>query len=293
MPPVDFAQLPFNEIAHLQQRLGEHWQELEVLNAALASALPAPQLQFVAQDKALLDDGLSFEQRIAERGLIATRVGSLHDFYSALMWLRFPKIKLAMHQVHLRGIQAHGNKTRSRQQQAITHLDEAGAWLVSNDERLLELAGAHAWTELFLDQKAAWQGLIAERIEARVFGHAIFEHMHAPHLLLAAKVVWVYVPDSRLGVTDQRNHSRLGVTDQHNGSYFNLSNAEKDQLLDELIAPNIASDHIGSDPKLLSTVPLSGIPGWCAAQDLNFYNSAPCFRAKPPGRVYAPALKLN
>jgi hypothetical protein len=273
MPTVDFAQLPFNEIAHLRQRLGKHWQELEVLNAALASALPAPQLQFVAQDKALLDDGLSFEQRIAERGLIATRVGSLHDFYSALMWLRFPKIKLAMHQIHWRGIQAHGSKTRSRQQQAITHLDEAGAWLVSNDQRLLELAGAHAWTELFLDQKAAWQGLSAQKIEARVFGHAIFEHMHAPHLLLAAKVVWVW--------------------GRHNESYFALSNAEKDQVLDELIAPNIASDRIGCDPKLLSTVPLSGIPGWCAAQDLNFYSSAPCFRAKPPGRVYARALKLD
>jgi hypothetical protein len=288
---MDFAQLPFNEIAHLKQRLGEHWHELEVLNAALAAALPAAhKLQFAAQDKALLEDGLSFEQRIAERGLIATRVGSLHDFYSALMWLRFPKIKLAMHQIHLRGIQAHGNKTRSRQQQAITHLDEAGAWLVSNDERLLELAGAHAWTELFLDQRAAWQGLAAQKIEARVFGHAVFEHMHAPHVLLAAKVVWVYAPES-LDVTD--GHYASAFPASRRESYFTLPNAEKDKVLDELIAPHIISDHIGSDPKLLSTVPLSGIPGWCAGQDMHFYSTAPCFRAKPPGRVYAQALRLD
>ena len=46
---------------------------------------------FVAQTPALLADGLHYEQRIAERGEIATREGNWHDLLNALIWLRFPR----------------------------------------------------------------------------------------------------------------------------------------------------------------------------------------------------------
>ncbi len=285
---------------HLRAALGGDWATLDVLNAALSQALKfdgAVPLKFVEQNKLLLSDGLSFEQRIADRGEIATRVASLHDFYSALMWLRFPKVKLAINAIHLAGIAAHGTKVRSRHQQAVTHLDEAGAWVVASTPALLELIDAHDWQTLFFDNRAAWplapaagaksavakvaggdcraeggktDSKSAQAIEARVFGHAIFELMHAPHKLVAAKVVWVLA----------------------DASYFLLPNAEKDAHLDSLIATALASGAASSDPKLLSTLPLSGIPGWWPEQDAEFYASAPCFRPRPEGRIYSPALRL-
>lgn len=274
MSEVDFSCAPFDQIAHLRQALGSNWTEIEVLNAALIEVLKlsgAVTLKFVEQNKQLLSDGLSFEQRIADRGEIATRVANLHDFYSALMWLRFPKVKLAINAIHLRGIAEHGTKVRSRHQQAVTHLDEAGAWVVATRAELLSMIDAHAWQALFFENRDAWlsnHGSAA--IEARVFGHAIFELMHAPHKLVAAKVIWVMAE----------------------ASYFSLSNIEKDAALDTIVAAALSSGAASGDPKLLSTLPLSGIPGWWSGQDAEFYVSAPCFRPRPEGRIYSPALVL-
>lgn len=264
---------PFDQLAAVLQRfdppLALDHNGLNALNLQLQKVPASAHLRFVPQDKALLADGLSFEQRVAECGEIATRLGSLHDFYSALMWLRFPRVKLAVNAIHLRGIAAHGTKVRSRHQQAITHLDEAGAWLVSADPALLALADAHQWQALFLDNARHWQPECT-RIEARIFGHAIFELMHEPHPLVAAKVIVVQVDPS----------------------YFLLEMAQKDAQLDALISEALQSDRAGVDPKWLPTLPLSGIPGWQRDQDLAFYQSAPCFRAKPEGRQYAPNLVL-
>ena len=275
MSEVDFSLAPFDQIAHLRQALGSNWTELEVLNSALIEVLKlsgAVTLKFVEQNKQLLSDGLSFEQRIADRGEIATRLGSLHDFYSALMWLRFPKVKLAINTIHLQGIAEHGTKVRSRHQQAVTHLDEAGAWVVATRPELLSLINAHAWQALFYENSNAWHPTdgASQTIEARVFGHAIFELMHAPHKLVAAKVVWILADPS----------------------YFLLSNFEKDAVLDTIVAAALTSGAASGDPKLLSTLPLSGIPGWWSGQDAEFYFSAPCFRPRPEGRIYSPALVL-
>jgi hypothetical protein len=222
--------------------------------------------QLAAQTPALLADGLSYEQRIAERGVIATRAGSLHDFFSALMWLRFPRVKQAINQLQMRGIAAHGVKVRSRHQQAITHLDEAGAWIACSEPELLNCIDQHQWQQLFFTRAAAW----GQQIEARIFGHAIFELLQKPHQLIAAKVIWVQVPQA----------------------FFGLPASLRDDLLDQIVAPALLDGRASADPKLLSTVPLSGIPGWMDQQDAAFYQSAPCFRPKPPGRQYGQSLIL-
>ena len=284
MPEVDFSCEPFDQVAHLRLDLGANWTDLAVLNTALQKVLKGSDnipLKFVEQTNALLSDGLSFEQRVASLGEIATRAESLHDFYSALMWLRFPKVKLAINAIHLRGIAEHGTKVRSRHQQAVTHLDEAGAWVVTTHSELLDLIDAHAWHTLFYANADAWRSpslrqisaseISSSAIEVRLFGHAIFELMHAPHKLVAAKVVWVVAEPS----------------------YFLLSNSEKDAALDTLVAAALATGDASADPKLLSTLPLSGIPGWWPGQDADFYASAPCFRPRPEGRTYSPALMLK
>jgi Protein of unknown function (DUF3025) len=270
---IDLQRAPFNELARVLSQVQAGLSAMEFsltpFNSSLAACLPESyqQLQFAAQTEALLADGLSFEQRIAERGLIATRTNSLHDFYSALMWLRFAHSKVAIHQIHLAGIAAHGTKQRSRHQQAVTHVDEAGAFVACSDPALFDLIGEHQWLELFHANRSAW----GRTIEVRVFGHALYEMLHAPHNLIAAKVAWVLVPPA----------------------YFELPAQQKDQLLDRLIATALKDQRFSADPKLLSTLPLSGIPGWWAVQDEDFYRTAPCFRPKPVGRVYSPALELD
>jgi Protein of unknown function (DUF3025) len=270
---IDLKRAPFHELtqvlAQVDAGLSTTEFSLAPFNASLSACLPNDHyhLRFAAQTEALLADGLSFEQRIAERGLIATRTDSLHDFYSALMWLRFPHSKIAIHQIHLAGIAAHGTKQRSRHQQAVTHVDEAGAFVACSNPALFELIGEHQWLTLFHANQSAW----GRTIEVRVFGHALFEMLHAPHNLIAAKVAWVLVPLE----------------------YFELPAQHKDQLLDRLIAAALRDQRFSVDPKLLSTLPLSGIPGWWEAQDEDFYRTAPCFRPKPAGRVYSPALELG
>jgi hypothetical protein len=270
---IDPTRAPFSELddvlVSVESGLTADNFQLEVLNDVLLGKLPLEQrhLRFVEQSESLLADGLSFEQRIAERGLIATRVNSLHDFYSALMWLRFPKTKIAIHHIHLDGIRAHGTKQRSRHQQAVTHVDEAGAFVTSSDAHLLDLISEHQWQTLFLDHAKAW----GKHIEVRTFGHALYEMLHAPHSLIAAKVAWIHVTPE----------------------YFLLTGAKKDQVLDQLIADALGSQEFSADPKLLSTLPMSGIPGWWPVQDANFYQTAPCFRPKPSGRSYSKALQLQ
>jgi hypothetical protein len=270
---IDLKRAPFSELKEVlqevQSSLADQHFLLDAFNEVLLGRLPSAyqHLRLIEQSAALLADGLSFEQRIAERGSIATRTDSLHDFYSALMWLRFPKTKIAIHQIHLHGIQQHGTKQRSRHQQAVTHVDEAGAFVACSDPTLLNLIAEHQWQALFLDHADAW----GQQIEVRTFGHALFEMLHTPHNLIAAKVAWVHVtPD-----------------------YFSLPAAAKDQALDTLIAGALSDQRFSADPKLLSTLPMSGIPGWWPVQDAEFYQSAPCFRPKPIGREYSRALTLD
>src|SRR5215471_14644505 len=53
-------------------------------------------IRFVAQTDALLADGLHYEERIARDGKVATREGSTHDLFNALIWLSHPALKRAM-----------------------------------------------------------------------------------------------------------------------------------------------------------------------------------------------------
>ncbi len=264
---VPFAQLPM-----LQNSWRGRWPHLDELNAGLQAACAeagiAREFAFAWQDASVEADGLSFEQRIGLRGQIATRPESLHDYYSALMWLRFPRIKCAINELHCRGIAEHGPKQRSRHQQAITHLDEAGAFVVSSNDTVLAALDGHNWVRAFFELQSVW----ATEVDTRLFGHAVFELLHQPHLLMACKVIVVQVGPE----------------------YFALSSPQRDVFLDALIAPALLASEQAADPKDLATVPVSGIPGWTTqTQNEAFYRSAPCFRAKPAGRSYQPWLSAR
>ena len=120
--PTVFGRLPLAgwcaDYAALLQ--GGPWPSIEQLNEYLPAASSH---RFVAQTPALLADGLHYEQRIAERGQIATREGNWHDLLNALVWLRHPALKRALNQRQIGEIACMGPKIRSRPQYALTHFD--------------------------------------------------------------------------------------------------------------------------------------------------------------------------
>jgi Protein of unknown function (DUF3025) len=242
------------------------WPTVEALNglarnSCVEAGTNVP--QFVAQTQVLLGDGLHYEQRIAERGQIATREHNWHDLLNALIWLRFPVLKAALNERQVNEIAHVGTQQRSRAQCALTHFDEAGVIVLMRDPALLGLWDEHDWHGLFWRERTAWND---GRIEAIVFGHALLEHALKPGQLLVGKALGVMIG----------------------------KNAKVEDAAIRDVAEGIRRGELLNDPQELRPLPLSGIPGWHSANEVkDFYRTAPCFCPLRRGRSYPPALGLE
>lgn len=235
------------------------WPSVEQLNSAWPEAVRE---RFAAQTRELLDDGLHYEQRIAERGLIATREANWHDLFNALVWLRYPAIKRALNAQQVAEIAVMGAKQRSRPQCALTHFDEAGVIVIVREPALLTHWDAHDWHGLFWRERGAWHD---GRIEAGVFGHALLEHALTPDKLLVGKAL-VFIA-------------------AQNQTFGNAVAA---------CAEGIAVGQLLRDPLELRPLPLSGIPGWHPdnANEV-FHRTADCYQPKREGRHYPKPPHVN
>jgi len=277
--PVVFTRPPlaqWREFAHLTE--APDWPRVDALNSAvhrteLADTASAEQRRFVEQTLALLADGLHYEQRIAERGEIATRGGNWHDLLNALVWLRYPALKTALNARQVAEIAVAGPKRRTRSQCALTHFDEAGVVVLVRDPALLTLWDAHDWHGLFWREREAWRD---GRIAVLVFGHALLEHALKPGQLLVGKALVVTMP-------------RTGAADGDS----NDSSAEAGRPVTELAAAIRRGDLL-NDPQELRPLPLSGIPGWHPGNTVaSFYRDAPCFCPLRAGRHYPAPFALG
>jgi hypothetical protein len=237
---------------------GPQWPAIDALNALRHDAsLP----RFAAQDQTLLDDGLHYEQRIAERGVVATRARNWHDLFNALVWLRYPALKQALNRRQVEEIARMGPRERSRPQCAMTHFDEAGVIVHVAAPELLALWDAHDWHGLFWRERAAWQD---GRIDVAVFGHALLEHALTPGKLLVGKALVVAA-----------------------------DRATAWEPIVAALAERIASGELLRDPLELRPLPLSGIPGWHPDNgEEAFHHEAPCYQPLRTGRRYPVALAL-
>ena len=263
----DLTLPPFDQLAEFADLFASNWAtDLEALNAIAATQIGLDR-KFVFIDP-LSPDGLHYEQRIAERGEIAMRPGSWHDFYGALMWLAFPHAKRAINACQIKDLAQVGPKQRTRHQQAITHVDEAGLVLACSPYAPLARMYEHDWAGLLFDVRQEWR----EHTEVFVLGHSLFEiRQLRPHDLLAAKVLPVLV----------------------DGAYWPQDPITRRARLDEIVAVGLLDGRFAADPKDLPTLPLSAIVGWDQRNaDREFVASAQCFRPKPAGRVYAPPVVL-
>ena len=251
--PQVFARLPlaaWREYAALLQ--AQAWPSVTMLNARLPHDCDH---HFVAQTSDMLADGMHYEQRIAERGEIATREGNWHDLLNALIWLRYPRLKQALNRRQMGEIAHMGSKQRSRTQYALTHFDEGGIVVALRDPALLALWDAHDWYALFWTHRQAW---LDGSIQAELFGHALLEQALTPAQLLVGKAL-VF-----------------------------LIGAETDMaMVRARCAAAIADDELLHDPLELRPLPLAGAPGWRVESEYEaFHRTTVCYQPRRAGRTY-------
>lgn len=266
---LDLARPPFDQLAERADLLGGgDFPSLDALNLAIAATAGCEGLRCVEQNQFLFRDGLHFEQRIHDHGAIATRSRTWHDLFSVLMWLRYPQLKRALNRLQVADLPIQGRGNRTRRQQSLAHVDEAGLLVASEDPSLFARLDAHDWHGLFIDRRADWH----RRIVVHVFGHALFELSRDPIPTMAGKVLWFQVPDG----------------------FCAQPFSERAALLDRAAADAVSSGALGWDPAGMVSLPLSGIPGWREGNDdPAFVATADCFRGRDPGRLYAPVRRID
>jgi hypothetical protein len=234
---------------------GCDWPTIDALNACRPAGMREC---FVAQTPELLADGLHYEQRIAERGEVATREHNWHDLFNALVWLGHPALKRALNARQVAEIVRMGTKQRSRAQYALTHFDEAGVVVALRDPLLLALWDAHDWHGLFWREREAWSD---GRLHVEVFGHALLEHALTPAQLLVGKALVVAAP-------------RVSPV----------------AALDTCVQA-IGDGQALFDPLELRPLPLAGVPGWHPGNSREaFVRETACFRPVRAGRTYPAAM---
>jgi len=255
--PEVFLRPPLSEWpARARWLCADAWPGIDALNEARPAAMRE---RFVAQTPDLLNDGLHYEQRIAERGDIATRETNWHDLFNAMVWLRYPDIKRALNLQQVIDIARMGIKDRSRAQYAMTHFDEAGVIVTLRDRRLLDAWDAHDWHALFWRERDAWHD---GHISIDLFGHALMEHALTPGKLLVGKAL-VFLAR---GLRDS------AVT---------------------ACAEGVRSGELLRDPLDLRPLPLSGIPGWHPENGQEaFHRNAACYQPRREGRCYPAPVSI-
>ena len=178
---------------------------------------------------------IGYEERIDARGEITTRPDNWHDFFNALVWLRFPQAKRALNDAHLRFMRSGGTRSqRGPVRDALTQFDESGIVVASADARLLDLLAARRWKELFWTRRAD----VAASMRFLVFGHGLYDALRAPFYRMCGRAA-VFVVDRTLIAQDAP--SLCGA-------------------IDPLLAVRFAEDYYPR-PRALLALPILGIPG--------------------------------
>lgn len=239
---------------------------LEECNALLEARSPrivagsGKLLRFVPQEYGKLPFEAQYEPRCYLKGEVPTRKDNWHDLLNALVWLTFPKAKAA---INLRHYQAQsggeGEETGNRRgtvRDTNTLLDESGVIVACADAGLASLLRDFQWKELFWHRRAE----VLRKMGFFLFGHGLYEKALNPYVGMTGQGLILQVPQEFCGWPLAR---RL-------------------EHLDGLLADYLADAGHCRSTKELTPVPLLGIPGWTAENELpSYYDNTDYFR---PGR---------
>jgi hypothetical protein len=219
--------------------------ELRTL-APASSGEHNPWFEFELEDPARVRAAGSFDRYIAASGRIPTRPGSYHDLCGALVWLHFPRLKTAIHELQLSA----PDGARSPRQNAATHLDESGVLVASSELAVFQALARLEWSELFWQRRTE----LLETTRFVGFGHGLLDALRAPHPGLLGMALFVLVSPAELA----------------------LPPAQFRQLLDRELALRLA-DFL-REPAQLRPLPVLGVPGWSREQSPEFYGNERYFR---------------
>jgi hypothetical protein len=253
---IDWSHPWYDSVRPAFERLGEGAGTIAAFNSAAAQCglrnaggLP---LRFVPQEA--LPEGRAYEEFIGATGCVPTRP-NLHDFFNALVWLTFPRIKRQLNalqsaQIALAGV----GKSRGPARDAATIFDENSALLVVRDSdeghALVDALRGHRWQEAFCQRRAAF----GPQAQVWLFGHALMEKLVAPRKAITA-------------------HTRVVVAGD---DYFDSAPAARRAWIDTQVAAELAL----GDFNTAGFTPLQvlGVPGWWGGQDQAFYADTSVFR---------------
>lgn len=247
------------------QLQGAAWPDCAALNAIVA-ARAAPivtaggrTLAFVPQSARHLAFEDRYEPRIFLRGEVQMRECNWHDLFNALVWLTFPRAKVALNRRHYeaqRAQQVAGAPNRGPLQDALTLFDEGGVIVAASAPALAELLRGHAWKTLFWQRRAELDGAMAFHL----FGHALYEKALQPFA----------------GITGR------GVIFAVDPAFFARDPAGRLEELDVLLAAWVGDPQCFSAARDLAAVPILGVPGWCADNAHEaYYDNTKYFRPPP------------
>jgi len=263
-----FAQVATRGVRWQQAALRSAADQLREMNADAASAVVTTgrgkRLAFIPQDA--LPPGTAYEAHIAASGCVPTR-HNLHDFFNALMWFQFPRIKAALSARGSAAVDVLGiGPTRGGTRDALTLFDENAVLFACADASVSAALRSFDWKTLFVDRRAAW----GERCEVRCFGHALLEKLVTPYKACTAHAWIVEVPSA----------------------YFSWPRISRDAFLDETIARTLL-DTPSFSARMFAPLPVLGIPDWWAANDApSFYDDASVFRSGRRSRG-TPDVKMS
>lgn len=185
----------------------------------------------------------AYEAHIDRTGEVPTR-DNLHDFFNALVWLRFPRTKARLNALQAQAIAAAGvGARRGPLRDAATLVDENALLLVTSRADIVGALERHDWHALFVEHRAAW----AADVRPIVFGHALMEKLATPYK----------------GITAHAFPVRLAAA---------ASLSDVDAEVATALDP-------GLTPRRLLPLPVLGIPGWADNDDLAYYDDPAVFRA--------------
>lgn len=240
------------------------WPVLETLQKALAQCDTPPvtqsgaQLSFVPQAYKTVRFEQKYEPRIYLKGEVQIRHQNWHDLLNALVWLTFPRAKAAINARHyhaLQAQQARGAVNRGPGQDAMTLFDEGGVIVVSCDPALLQLIEERQWKALFWRER---QRLIHD-MRFYLFGHALYEKALKPFTGITARGMLLPV---------------------HEG-FLTLPLASQLRQVDGLAAKRLADEKVTSAPADFPPVPILGVPGWHAGNEVAaYYDNESYFRPR-------------
>ena len=202
-----------------------------------------------------LPAGMAYEAFIGDTGAVPTRA-NLHDFFNALVWLTFPRIKVQLNRLQAFEIARNASapvvsEQRGKLRDGATIFDENAALFVTALPDLAARLQAHEWQPLFVQQRVNW----LESAEVCLFGHALLEKLVAPYKAITGHA-WVIHVDQ---------------------AYFKDAPEVRRAHIDAVVAAEIANGLATSD---FSHLPILGVPGWWPQQSPEFYADAAVFRPK-------------